>query len=330
MQLIVLKFEKPKQGECFMNSIFRTVIIGLLFFLFHFQGHPIGWPALQGPYFGQKAPPAKSAVIMDGIVSCLEDAEMCAAFTADGKEFYYNGFHEGRWAIFMTREVQGRWTKPKPMEFTSDYTDRDFTISPDGNKILFGSNRPQSEGDLISESLDIFVTERLAMHRWSRPQNMGYPINTSRSENYPSMARNGNLYFFTNREDGLGGCDIYLSRHVNGRYQPPENLGAAINSDKHDWDAYIAPDESYIIFSSKDREDSIGGQDLYVSYRKNDGNWTLAKNMGRRVNSPYCEICPSVSLDGKHFFFTSRRRGKADIYWINAKIIDELKPDELK
>lgn len=313
-----------------MNSIFRTVFICLMFFLFQCLCHPYDWPALQGPYFGQKAPSVKAEVFMDGIISTLEDAEMCAAFTVDGKEFYYNALHEGKWAIFMAREVRGWWTRPIPMQFTSGYTDRDFSISPDGNKILFGSDRPRKEGDSISKSLDIFVTERLPMHSWSEPENMGYPINTNRSENYPSMAGNGNLYFFTFREDGLGGCDIYLSRYVDGRYQPPENLGAAVNSDKHDWDAFIAPDESYIIFSSKDRQDSIGGQDLYISYRKEEGNRTLAKNMGPRVNSPYCEICPCVSLDGKYLFFTSRRRGKADIFWINAKILEELKPKEKK
>ena len=105
----------------------------------------------------------------------------------------------------------------------------------------------------------------------------------------------------------------------------PENPGSAINSDKNDWDSFIAPDESYIIFSSQNRDDTIGGQDLYISYRKSDGRWSDAKNMGKRINSESGEICPSVSLDGKYFFFTSRRRGNADIFWIDAKIIVELK-----
>jgi Tol biopolymer transport system component len=104
------------------------------------------------------------------------------------------------------------------------------------------------------------------------------------------------------------------------------NLGDAINSEKNDWDAYVAPDESYIIFSSQERADTIGGQDLYISYRKEDGTWTPAKNMGPRVNSESGEICPSMSLDGKTFFFTSRRRGKVDIFWMTADIIEELKP----
>jgi glyoxylase-like metal-dependent hydrolase (beta-lactamase superfamily II)/Tol biopolymer transport system component len=281
---------------------------------------------LKGPYFGQKIPVVRAEVFMDGIISTLNEDEMCAAFTADGREFYFNARHGGNWTIFMTKEAAGEWVKPAPMPFTSDYTDRDFTLSPDGKKIFFGSNRPRSKGSGPLESLDIFVTKRRAQGRWSDPENIGDPINTDRSENYPSCARNGNLYFFTSRTDGFGGCDIYVSRWENGRYSLPENLGPEINSDKHDWDAFIAPDESFILFSSQNRADSIGQQDLYISYKNEDGGWTAAKNMGPSVNSPEDEICPSLSADGKCLFFTSRRRGRADIYWIDARIIEELRP----
>lgn len=285
---------------------------------------------LMGPYLGQKAPVEKAEVFLDGIISTLEEPEMCAAFTEDGKEFYFNAHHENRWAIFITKEIKGRWTIPEPLPFTSSYTDRDFTMSPDGNSIYFGSDRPREHGGRVLESLDIFVTERLPSDQWSEPKNVSSPINTDYGENYPSIARNGNLYFFSCRNDGLGGCDIYMSRYVNGEYITPENLGSAINSEKNDWDSFIAPDESYIIFSSQDRKDSIGGQDLYISYKDKDGGWTTAKNMGERVNSEFGEICPSVSLDGKYLFFTSRRRGRADIFWIAADIIEELKPVDLK
>ncbi|MCP4903156.1 MAG: hypothetical protein GY906_39850, partial [bacterium] len=143
---------------------------------------------------------------------------------------------------------------------------------------------------------------------------------------YPSVAANGNLYFFSCREDRFGGCDLYVSEFREGKYQPSRILPGTINSDHHDWDAYIAPDESYIIFSSQDRADSIGAQDLYIAFRGTDGGWGTARNMGRRVNSSSDEICPSVSLDGQFFFFTSRRRGVADIYWMTTDIVEEMRP----
>jgi Tol biopolymer transport system component len=307
----------------------KAISIGILLLVvtvFAKFGQEDDFPILKGSYLGQKAPGNTSEVFLDGIISTLENPEMCAAFTADGREFYFNRRYNDRWTIFSTKEVDGKWTTPKPMPFSSAYTDRDFTISPDGQQIYFGSNRPSREGGPPQNSLDIFVTQRGENNVWEHPVNLGKPINTDEfEENYPSIAGNGNLYFFSCRNDGLGGCEIYMSQFSNGKYLDPVNLGPAVNSEMNDWDAYIAPDESYIIFSSQNREDTLGEQDLYISYN-NDGVWTKARNMGNRVNSSSDEICPSVSLDGKYLFFTTRRRGQADIYWIDSNIIQELKP----
>ena len=308
------------------NTVLFFTLVLSIFSVLGYSAQHDDFPILKGPYFGQVAPLEKAEVFMDGIISTLKNPEMCAAFTQDGKEFYYNAFYQGNWNIFVTREINGKWEKPEPISFAAQYTDRDFTISPDGNKLYFGSNRPRKQSDEELMSLDIFVTERISPGRWSDPKNVGFPVNTDLGENYPSVASSGNLYFFSCRDDGWGGCDIYMSRFINGRYTTPENLGNTINSEKNDWDAVIAPDENYIIFSSQDRSDSIGGQDLYIAYRQADGSWTKAKNMGESVNSESAEICPSVSLDGKYFFFTSRRRGKADIFWMDAGIFEKFKP----
>jgi len=178
-----------------------------------------------------------------------------------------------------------------------------------------------------STSLNIWMAERIRPGEWSEPVNLGNVINTNYTENYPSVDEKGNLFFFSCRKEGLGGCEIYTSKFYDGKYQQPELLNEKVNSDKHDWDPYIAKDGSFIIFSSQNREDSIGKQDLYISYKNRNGDWTEAVNMGPRVNSTEDEICPSISPDGEHMFFTTRRRGHSDIFWIDSNIIEELKPD---
>ncbi len=283
--------------------------------------------SLKGPYLGQIAPADAAVVFLDGLVSTLDGDEMNAGFAPDGREFYYCARDGDDWSIFWNREAGDHWTEPERMLFTTGFTDRDFTVSPDGNRIYFGSNRPRKPGGEKLARLDVFYAERGPSGGWSEPVNAGPVINTEHGENYPSVALNGNLYFFSCRDEGHGRCDIYQAKMVDGRYEQPIPLGTAINSDKNDWDAYIAPDESYLIFSSQDRTDTLGGQDLYISYKMNDGSWSPAQNMGNRVNSKSGEICPSVSLDGKYFFFTSRRRrGHADIYWMTTDIIGDLKP----
>lgn len=286
---------------------------------------------LKGPYLGQK-PYGKGAVIfLDGVISTEKNPEMNSAFTRDGKEFYYCTRYKNTWAIFFTREINGQWIKPKPIRFTSgQFKDRDFTISPDEKRIYFGSNRPNKPGDPPLKRLNVFYTERDASGKWSDPINVGKIINGNHGGNYPCLTSNGNLYFFTSRNDGIGKCDIYVSKFINERYLPPVCLSQAINSNQNDWDAYVAPDENYIIFSSQNRSDTLGDQDLYISYKKNNGEWTKARNMGGRVNSESSEICPVVTLDGKYLFFTSRRRGNADIYWVDAKIIEQLRSKAYK
>ena len=284
----------------------------------------------KGKFFGKNPPIETAEVFMDGVISSIGKAEMCAAFTDEGTRFYYNALHDGYWTIFECKMVNKKWTEPSPINFTNGFTDRDFTVSPDGKQLYFGSDRPRYKGGEKLKSLDIYVSEKTEFGTWSEPQNLGEAINTDYFENYPSVDANGNLYFFSNRKEGMGGCEIYMSKFVDGKYQASELLSNSINSAQHDWDSFIAPNGSYIIFSSKDREDTIGLQDLYVSFKDKNGKWTKAVNMGPKINSTGDEICPSVSVDGECLFFTSRRRGKADIYWINAKIIETLKPNFLK
>ncbi len=74
------------------------------------------------------------------------------------------------------------------------------------------------------------------------------------------------------------------------------------------------------------RPDELGNGDLYISFRKQDGGWSKAENMGSIINSKEMELFASVSPDGKYLFFTSDREGSNNVYWIDAKVIDDFKP----
>jgi hypothetical protein len=92
---------------------------------------------------------------------------------------------------------------------------------------------------------------------------------------------------------------------------------------------YIAPDESFLLFSSM-RPDGYGDFDLYVSYKKPNKTWTKARNLGTTINTTARESVSVVSPDGQYLFFISRRNGIGEFFWVDAKIIEELKPEELK
>ena len=116
---------------------------------------------------------------------------------------------------------------------------------------------------------------------------------------------------------------------------------------KTEEDLFIAPDESYLMFCR--RGDGFGSWDIFISFRKEDGSWTDARNMGGEINTSASEVYPVVTPDGRYFFFSSSRtthddysetpitldeklkilngpgNGQADIYWVDARFIEELK-----
>ena len=276
------------------------------------------FPVLKGEYLGQKPPGIKPEVFAPGIVSTTQ-GEFNAAFSPDGKEFYFSvNEPSGRETMkFMTRK-DNQWTPPQAVPFVSSQNDCDPLFSFDGQRLYFISTRPKKE-KAGSSDWNIWYVERTDAD-WSEPINIGPPVNSDVDEYYVSLTKDGTIYFASNRAGGLGSFDIYRSRFVDGHYAKPENLGASINTKYLEHDPFIAPDESYILFTSVDRPEGFGTGDLYISSRRKDGTWTKSKNMGKAFNTSGYDFCPIVSPDGKYFFFT--RRG--DIYWVSVEAIQKL------
>ena len=164
---------------------------------------------------------------------------------------------------------------------------------------------------------------------WAEPIKLAPPVNSPDIDTYPSLTDDGTLYFFSDQEGGFGSHDIYRSPLIDGKHTTIENLGPVINTEHEELDPFIAPDESYLIFCSRTLE-GFGGFDLYVTFQKGDGTWTKPVNMGEGINTSAYDWVPYVTPDGKYFFFNSTRSGSWDIYWVDARIIEELKPETLK
>ena len=285
-------------------------------------------PEIKGPYLGQKPPGMIPAVFAPGIVS-TEKGELNIIISPDGNEIYFSRSRPSSpTAIMVMINKEGKWHAPRVASFSGQYSDMDPSMSKDGTKIFFGSTRPT--GNVNAQGCDIWLVERLKPGNWSDPRNIGEPVNTPMNDNYPTLTKAGTIYYQSKGHGGKGGLDIFRSELINGTYTKPENLGEAINSKYNDFDAFIATDESYLIFSSSNRPEGFGSGDLYVSFRKKDESWTQAKNMGVTINTSSMEYCPKVSPNGKYLFFTSSRSGNGDIYWVDARIIDQLKQEGFK
>jgi len=132
-----------------------------------------------------------------------------------------------------------------------------------------------------------------------------------------SVSAEGTLYF-------ASGGDIYRAHPEGDEYAAPERLDEAINTRFEEGHPFIAPDESYLLFSSDGHADNLGTHDLYISVREADGTWSEARNLGAGINSRYQELYPTVSPDGKYLFFLSdQERGKS-VYWVDFQALEPL------
>ncbi len=247
---------------------------------------------------------AEAVIFGEGIISTGDD-ESHPAFTPDGGTLYFlkNTPSFNHWTIVVSQYGNGKWGVPEVAPFSGQFSDADPFITQDGRNLFFISTRPVNGKP--KEDTDIWVIEKKGSG-WSEPRHLGSLVNSNSSEWFPTITKDGTLYFGSDRPGGKGRTDIWRSRLINGKYSEPENLGDAINSPASEVEPYIAPDESFIIFAAAGRPDGKGAFDLYISYYKN-GLWTKGENLGDKINSEAWDFSPKISPDGKYFFFTSNR-----------------------
>jgi dipeptidyl aminopeptidase/acylaminoacyl peptidase len=264
----------------------------------------IGWAGCAAA--GQ---PVQPELVGEGVIS-TPDYELNAAFLPDGRTVFFTKSTADMsfWTIVSSRLVGDRWTEPEIAPFSGEHSDADLAVAPDGRRLVFISRRPVpgGKGPAVPH---IWFVDRTATG-WSEPKNVA-ALNSDAGEYYPSVAADGSLYFESTRRGGLGRADVYRSRLVGGEYAAPENLGQPLNSEFNEGDAVVAPDQRFMILTITGRADDAGRGDLYLSEQRN-GRWSAPSRLPDGINSPALEFCPSLSPDGRTFYFTSTRGRTGD------------------
>jgi len=269
---------------------------------------PQQFPKLKGPYLGQDPPGNEPKIFAPDIVTTSEHSSI--SVSSDGKEMYWGS--EGN--IWMTKLLKDKWIMPEIVSFSRNdkiHLDVPF-LSPDNRKMFFTL---QPSNDSQSRNNDQIWFVEKTDDGWSEPQPVSSKVNSTKMHWQFSVSNSGTLYFSGLKEDGFGGDDIYYSRLINGEYTEPINLGPTINSEKNEITPFIAPDGSYLIFANE------GEYVFYISFKGEDSKWTQPKSLGQSIRGN----CPIISPDGEYLFFINE-----DIYWVDANIIEELKPKDHK
>jgi Tol biopolymer transport system component len=216
-----------------------------------------------------------------------------SAFSRDGNTFYFSRSKNRKYFVYETRFDGKNWTRPERSKlFDTLYSNTDPFITKDGS-IYYISNRPKDEADTISD-YDIYKLPKTA-NGYESPINLTQ-VNSDSTEYYVSLAENGTIYFASYRD---GNLDLYNSKMTSLGYEYPKKIDS-LNSDAGEHDPFIAPDESFIIFTST-RAGGLGEADLYISNQIN-GAWQKPVNMGNQINTSSYDYCPYITPDGMYFF----------------------------
>lgn len=203
---------------------------------------------------------------------------------------------------------------PLPQDARVDYP----SVTPDGQNLLFSwsATRPEYAGRDIDVNFDLWrldLTDSTAI-----PEPLEGPdLNRIRegaikklrfvnNETAPILTTAGDLYFWSERLDGMGDRDVYIARaDGKGGFQRPELLPAPINSRKGDDGAWVSPDGKTMLITYSDRG-GCGGSDLFIAHRKGK-NWTKPVNLGCTINSPFDEYAASMIPGTRTIVFPSTR-----------------------
>lgn len=299
---------------------------------------------ITGDYLGENQPDSLSKIFAPGIVSTgLYERDF--TITPDGNQIFWTIMSRSYSVIVTSVRKNGVWSKPEVASFSGSkkFLDAEPFVEPNGKKLFFLSTRPQKHQEPKSGWVyeDIWVSDKTE-YGWSEAYNLGSPINTDAREYFPSVTKDGTIYF--NREFEKGPKKVMRSKLINGKYQEPVELPKEVNATEFQFNPCIAPDESYIILCTRLKEGAIGNIDYAISFRDENDNWSKLRAIGGGVNyKGSSAIAPYITPDGKYLFFSQSRtkaseslkytykeireslvepkNGNSDIFWVNTQIL---------
>jgi len=260
-------------------------------------------------YFGEKPPGLQPKLFAPAIVS-PEGLFDSGSFSPDMKEFYFTR-KNGKYTFFVIRYENNSWGQESETDI------RWPLFSADGNMMYTGKEyRERTDAG------------------WSEPKSAGMFL--KEQAHGLSVSSNGTYYFGFYRKEDMGNGSIRYSRLINGKRENPVKMSTEINTGRYLAHPFIAPDESYLMWDAE-REGGYGNNDCYISFRQKDGSWGAAINMGAQINTASNEGSPSVTHDGKYFFFKrgnwkTKKDGSTyyvgENYWMDAQVIENLRPKQ--
>ena len=238
--------------------------------------------------------------------------EISPCITADRSELIFSSNRLGNSDIYISSRQNRKWKYITPIEeLNTEDDDVASSLAYDGQRILLFKFK-DGQADIYQSKLE--------GNNWSEPVlKMSKVVNTDANETFASYdPQDIKVYYVTDGGHG-GDQDIIFSgkKDEDEKYWGKgQSAGHEVNSAFHEGSVFMAPDGQSMYFSSQGHS-SIGGYDIFVSFRDKHGLWGKPINLGAPINTPYDELYFSITANGKYAYFSSNRaggKGGMDIY----------------
>jgi Tol biopolymer transport system component len=255
----------------------------------------------------------KPEVFAPGTISGPADDEG-GAFTPDGKTVYFFRTNSSDEDIMVSHFDGKAWSTPEIAPFSGQWRDLEPAMAPDGSYMIFASSRPLPGHDTGPDGTwggqshpgrggNLWRMQREGKG-WSKPGRLPDTVNRSGNVFSPSIAANGDLYFMEVPAQDTH-FRLFMSALKDGVYQPP----VALPFTDGQWggaDPAVAPDESFLVFSSNRPPTPAGQSDLFIVFRK-DGQWGEPQHLGDEINAYAPAQESRLGPNGHTLYFASGR-----------------------
>jgi outer membrane protein OmpA-like peptidoglycan-associated protein/tetratricopeptide (TPR) repeat protein len=172
-------------------------------------------------------------------------------------------------------------------------------LTADGKTLIFSMVVGEAYGHE-----DFYKSEKVD-GEWQRSTPLT-AVNTQNSEGAHAISADGSFLLFTacKRKTGFGSCDLFYSELKCGEWSEVKVMDRPVSSGSWESQPSISADGKTIYFAS-DREGSLGGKDLWVTHRQDDGTWSNPENLGETLNTNKDEKAPFIHPDGQTLYFLS-------------------------
>ena len=243
--------------------------------------------------------------------------ETSAALTPDGNTVYFmrSDFAEADDTILVSHRAAGRWSTPQVAAFSGQWHDSEPTLSPDGQRLYFVSNRPAHPGGApVTATMNgrsfpgtnLWYVARQPNGGWGAPLHVDGALNDGAMIYNPSVAANGDIYFSAHRPDSGAAYQIYVARRTTQGYAAPQRVELG-DVARNRMDPAIDPQQRFLVYAGNEG-DSLGSADLYIVFRQPDGRWGKPLHLPGDVNSPSLENAPSLGPGFGELYVSSNRR----------------------